>query len=96
MPTHKKRNKGKGKITDAIKSAYNYAKNKVGNVNQYLKEKRFIHNLIGPANYAIPINAIWHAWGIDEKLKNGMFGRALKTLDNLGYGKKTTRKRRKK
>lgn len=75
--THNKR--GKGKITDAIKGAYNYAKWKLGNVNQYLKDKKYIHNLIGPMNNAIPINAIAHAWWIDEKLKNGMFGRVLKT-----------------
>lgn len=40
--------KGKGKITDVIKWTYKYAKKKLTNANNYLKEKQFIKNLISP------------------------------------------------
>lgn len=89
----RRRQRGHGKLTEIIKNGFNYAKWKIGSVNDYFKQKRFVHQLIGPQNFALPLNAISHAWGINKKLENNF---VLKTLDNLGYGKHKRKRNKKK
>jgi len=80
---NKNKKKGKGKLSDAIQ----YVKNKIYDVNDYLKAKRFIHQIIGPKNLALPLNALANTF-IPERVHNSLKNNyILKTLDNLGYGK---------
>lgn len=98
MPRKKKysRNKkGKGIIWDTIKKIYNVWKEKLWDLNEYLKQKKFAKNLItDEINYWNPIRAISQSFGINKLLQKSLLNAPLRTLEWLGYGKKRKNKKK--
>lgn len=76
----KKQRKGKG-IIDTLKNVYSSAKSKLSNINDYLKAKRFAHNLItDEVGWHNPVRAISQGYNINKRLQNSFLNGPLQFL----------------
>lgn len=93
MPRRRK-HKGKG-IIDKVKKVYNYSKEKLWNINDYLKAKQFAKNIItDQVGWHNPIRAISQGYNINKYLQNSLFNAPLQFLSSKGYGSKIRRKKK--
>lgn len=93
---HKKTRRGRG-IIDSIKNAYSKVKWKLGDVNDYLKAKKFAKNLItDEVGWHNPVRAIWQGYNINKYLQNSILNGPLQFLASRGYGKKRRYRRKNK
>jgi hypothetical protein len=66
MQYRKNKLKGNGMLEN-IKNYYYSGKQKLNNINDYLKQKKFIHNLItNDVNFSNPIRAVSQSFGINK------------------------------
>lgn len=82
MPRRKRNYNKKGRgIIENIKNRYN-------TINDYLKAKKYAHNLItDDINNSNNVRAIWQAFGINKYLQKWFLGKPLQYLAKMGYGK---------
>lgn len=76
-------------LIDNLKNTYSTFKGKLGDLNEYLKAKRFAHNLItNEIGWHNPIRAISQGYNINKRLQNSILNGPLQYLASKGYGRK--------